>query len=466
MRGMTIAQAPSSTLSVVVLAAGKGTRMRSDAPKVLQPLAGKPLLGHVLDTVHHLSAERVVVVTGFGAQRVQEAFAHQAHLRFALQEPQLGTGHAVQQALPDLPGDGVCLVLYGDVPLAPAASLAPLVAQAQTGALALLTVELDDPTGYGRILRNADGAVQGIVEHKDATPAQRAVRECNTGILCAPLPALRRWLGQLRNDNAQGEYYLTDVVALAVADGVPVRASPVADADDVLGVNDRSQLAHLERVVQLRTARRLLDAGVTLADPSRIDVRGALHCGRDVFIDVGCVFEGEVHLADGARVGPYAVLRDVRVGAGTVVHPFCHLDGASIGAGAIIGPFARLRPATALADGVHIGNFVEVKNGTLGPGSKANHLSYVGDATVGARVNIGAGTIVANYDGANKHRTVIEDDAHTGSNSVLVAPITIGAGATVGAGSTVSKNVPAGKLTVARAKAVTLDGWTRPVKKE
>ncbi|HOI67710.1 MAG TPA: NTP transferase domain-containing protein, partial [Thiomonas arsenitoxydans] len=241
---MTIAQTPSSALSVVVLAAGKGTRMRSDAPKVLQPLAGKPLLGHVLDTVHHLAAERVVVVTGFGAQRVQEAFAHQAHLRFALQEPQLGTGHAVQQALPDLPGDGVCLVLYGDVPLAPAASLAPLVAQAQTGALALLTVELDDPTGYGRILRSADGAVQGIVEHKDATPTQRAVRECNTGILCAPLPALRRWLGQLRNDNAQGEYYLTDVVALAVADGVPVRASTVADADDVLGVNDRNQLAH------------------------------------------------------------------------------------------------------------------------------------------------------------------------------------------------------------------------------
>ncbi|MDE1979753.1 MAG: bifunctional UDP-N-acetylglucosamine diphosphorylase/glucosamine-1-phosphate N-acetyltransferase GlmU, partial [Betaproteobacteria bacterium] len=312
----------------------------------------------------------------------------------------------------------------------------------------------------------AEGNVGAIVEHKDADAEQRRIRTINTGILAAESTALRRWLEHLRNDNAQGEYYLTDVVALAVADGVPVRASTVADADDVLGVNDRSQLAHLERVVQLRTARRLLDAGVTLADPSRIDVRGALHCGRDVFIDVGCVFEGEVHLADGARVGPYAVLRDVRVGAGTVVHPFCHLDGASIGAGAIIGPFARLRPATALADGVHIGNFVEVKNGTLGPGSKANHLSYVGDATVGARVNIGAGTIVANYDGANKHRTVIEDDAHTGSNSVLVAPITIGAGATVGAGSTVSKNVPAGKLTVARAKAVTLDGWSRPVKKK
>ncbi|MGC9236848.1 MAG: bifunctional UDP-N-acetylglucosamine diphosphorylase/glucosamine-1-phosphate N-acetyltransferase GlmU [Thiomonas sp.] len=463
---MSTVPTPASPLCVVVLAAGKGTRMRSDSPKVLQPLAGKPLLGHVLGTVHQLAAERTVVVTGFGAQQVQQAFAHQPHLRFALQEPQLGTGHAVQQALPELPDHGVCLVLYGDVPLVSAASLVPMVAQARAGALALLTVELPDPTGYGRILRGAGGAVQGIVEHKDATPEQRAIRESNTGILCAPLPQLRRWLGQLRNDNAQGEYYLTDVVALAVADGVPVQAFTVADTDDVLGVNDRKQLAHLERVVQQRAANRLLESGVTLADPARLDVRGALHCGRDVFIDVGCVFEGEVHLADGVRVGPYAVLRDVRVGAGTVIHPFCHLDGAGIGADALIGPFARLRPTTALADGVHIGNFVEVKNSTLGQGSKANHLSYVGDATVGARVNIGAGTIVANYDGANKHRTVIEDDAHTGSNSVLVAPITVGAGATIGAGSTVAKDVPAGKLTVARARAVTLDGWTRPVKKK
>jgi len=469
MRGMTIASPPPasrlpSPLSVVVLAAGKGTRMRSDHPKVLQPLAGKPLLGHVLDTVEQLHAERTVVVTGFGAQQVQAAFAQRPQLQFALQQPQLGTGHAVQQALPLLPADGVCLVLYGDVPLAPAHSLLPLVAQAQAGALALLTVELPDPTGYGRILRAADGAVLGIVEHKDATPAQRALRECNTGIVCAPLAALRRWLAALRNDNAQGEYYLTDIVALAVAEGVPVRASTVADADDVLGVNDRRQLAHLERVVQRRAADRLLDAGVTLADPSRIDVRGSLHCGRDVFIDVGCVFEGQVHLADGVRVGAYCVLRDVRVGAATQIQPFCHLDGAAIGADAAIGPFARLRPTTALADGVHIGNFVEVKNSTLGAGSKANHLSYVGDATVGARVNFGAGTIVANYDGANKHRTIVEDDAHTGSNSVLVAPITVGAGATIGAGSTVSKNVPAGKLTVARARAVTLSDWSRPVK--
>ena len=463
---MNAVNASSPSLSVVVLAAGKGTRMRSDLPKVLQPLAGRPLLAHVLDTVHVLQAQSAVIVTGFGADRVQAEFADRPGMQFVLQEPQLGTGHAVQQAVPQLPADGVCLVLYGDVPLVPARSLLPLVAQAQAGALALLTVELDDPAGYGRVLRDAYGAVRAIVEHKDATPEERSVRECNTGILCAPVALLRRWLAKLGNDNAQGEYYLTDVVAHAVADGVAVHATRVDDADDVLGVNDRRQLAHLERVLQRRAADRLLDQGVTLADPARLDVRGTLHCGRDVFIDIGCVFEGEVHLGDSVRVGPYAVLRDVRIGAGTVVHPFCHLHGASIGAEALIGPFARLRPTTALADGVHIGNFVEVKNATLGNGSKANHLAYVGDAAVGARVNIGAGTIVANYDGANKHRTVIEDDAHTGSNSVLVAPITVGAGATVGAGSTVSRDVPAGKLTVARARAYTVDGWTRPVKKK
>lgn len=462
---MTTPTPNPSPLSVVVLAAGKGTRMRSGLPKVLQPLAGRPLLAHVLDTVHALQAQTAVVVAGFGADAVRAEFGDRAGLRFVLQEPQLGTGHAVQQAVPALPADGVCLVLYGDVPLVPAGSLLALVAQARAGALALLTVELADPAGYGRVLRDAAGAVRAIVEHKDATPAQRAVRECNTGILCAPVALLRGWLGRLRSDNAQNEYYLTDVVAHAVADGVAVHATGVDDADDVLGVNDRRQLAHLERVLQRRAADRLLDQGVTLADPTRLEVRGALHCGRDVFIDVGCVFEGEVHLGDGVRVGPYAVLRDVRVGAGTVVHPFCHLDGASIGAGALIGPFARLRPTTALADGVHIGNFVEVKNATLGTASKANHLSYVGDAAVGARVNIGAGTIVANYDGANKHRTVIEDDAHTGSNSVLVAPITVGAGATVGAGSTVSRDVPPGKLTVARARAFTVEGWKRPAKK-
>lgn len=438
--------------------------MRSAAPKVLQPLAGRPLLAHVLDTAHALDAERVAVVTGFGAEQVQAAFDHDERLRFTLQEPQLGTGHAVQQALPQLPADGLCLVLYGDVPLVPADALRPLVAAAREGALALLTVALDDPTGYGRILRDNGSAVRGIVEHKDATAEQRAVRECNTGILCAPLAKLRGWLDAVRNDNAQGEYYLTDVVAMAVADGVPVHASVVADADAVLGVNDRRQLAHLERVVQRRAADRLLDAGVTLADPARLDVRGTLNCGRDVFIDVGCVFEGDVVLGDGVRVGPYAVLRNVQVQACAVVHPFCHLEGAQVGAGALIGPFARLRPGAALGDEVHIGNFVEVKNSSMAAGAKANHLAYVGDATVGARVNIGAGTIIANYDGANKHRTVIGDDAHTGSNSVLVAPINVGAGATIGAGSTVSKQVPAGKLTVARARPVTYDSWVRPTK--
>lgn len=454
----------NAPLSVIVLAAGKGTRMRSAHPKVLQPLAGRPLLAHVLETAWALQPQHLVVVTGFGAEQVQAAFAGDARLQFARQEPQLGTGHAVQQALPLLPEAGVALVLYGDVPLVPAAALAPLVRAAREGALALLSVELDDPSGYGRILRDGSGAVTGIVEHKDASAEQRAIRECNTGMLCAPLAQLRQWVARLRNDNAQGEYYLTDVVALAAADGVAVQALRVADPDSVLGVNDRRQLAHLERVVQARAAAALLDAGVTLADPARLDVRGALHCGRDVFIDVGCVFEGTVRLGDNVRVGPYAVLRDVDVAAGAVIHAFSHLESAQVGAGSLIGPFARLRPGAKLAEDVHIGNFVEVKNSQLAAGSKANHLAYVGDATVGARVNIGAGTIIANYDGANKHRTVIGDDVHTGSNSVLVAPITVGAGATIAAGSTVTREVPAGKLTIARARAVTIDSWTRPRK--
>ncbi|OYV39540.1 MAG: UDP-N-acetylglucosamine diphosphorylase/glucosamine-1-phosphate N-acetyltransferase, partial [Thiomonas sp. 20-64-5] len=404
MRGMTTSTASSPALSVVVLAAGKGTRMRSDLPKVLQPLAGKPLLGHVLDTAHQLAAERVVVVTGFGAQRVQQAFADQPHLRFALQEPQLGTGHAVQQALADLPDDGVCLVLYGDVPLAPAASLVPLVAEAQAGALAVLTVELGDPTGYGRILRSADGAVQGIVEHKDATPAQRAVRECNTGILCAPLPHLRRWLGQLRNDNAQGEYYLTDVVRLAVADGCPVRAHRISDALQVAGVNSPAQLAELERALQRRRAQAMIEQGVRLADPARLDVRGCLHCGQDVEIDVNCIFEGTVQLGDGVRIGAHCVIANARIEAGAQILPFTHIDGGAsgvrVGPLAQVGPFARLRPGTELGPEVHIGNFVEVKNSQLAAGAKANHLAYLGDATVGERVNYGAGCITANYDGA------------------------------------------------------------------
>ena len=452
-------------LNIVVLAAGKGKRMYSDLPKVLHALAGKPLLGHVLDTAHSLGAARMVVVIGHGADAVRTTFKDSAlPLQFALQEQQLGTGHAVAQATALLDDDAPTLVLYGDVPLTRAATLQALVAAAGDDKLGILTADLADPTGYGRIVREGD-AITRIVEHKDATPEERAIQEINTGIMVAPTRFLKRALGMLRNENAQGEYYLTDVVGIAVAEGVPVVSAQPAHAWEIEGVNSKVQLAMLERIHQHNLAQALLEAGVALADPARIDVRGTLECGRDVFIDVGCVFEGKVELADRVRVGPYAVLRDVSVGADTVVDAFCHLNGATIGAQANIGPFARLRPTTALADGVHIGNFVEVKNSTLGNTSKANHLSYVGDAAVGTRVNIGAGTIVANYDGANKHRTVIEDDAHTGSNSVLVAPITIGAGATVGAGSTVTKAVPAGKLTVARAKAVTFDNWARPTKK-
>jgi bifunctional UDP-N-acetylglucosamine pyrophosphorylase/glucosamine-1-phosphate N-acetyltransferase len=380
-----------------------------------------------------------------------------------LQEPQLGTGHAVMQALPHLADDTHTLVLYGDVPLVSAATLQRLLVTAGRE-VGLLTVLLDNPHGYGRIVRG-DGQVRRIVEEKDATPTERALREVNTGILVAPTHRLRRWLARLSDDNAQREYYLTDIVAQAVAEGVGVRAAHPESVEETLGVNSKAQLAQLERLYQRRCAESLLERGVTLADPARIDVRGDLSCGTDVSIDVGCVFEGRVILGDGARIGPHNVLRDCSIGAGTEVFGFCYLEGATIGAQARIGPFARMRPTATLADEVHIGNFVEIKNSALGHGSKANHLAYVGDANVGQRVNIGAGTIVANYDGANKHPTVIGDDVQTGSNSVLVAPLTIGAGATIGAGSTISKNAPAGKLTVARAKQLTLDGWKRPVKK-
>ena len=454
-------------MNIVILAAGQGKRMRSSLPKVLHPIAGRPMLAHVIDTARIVSAwqpnPRFVVVIGHGADAVRAAFAAERDVTFVLQEPQLGTGHAVMQALPHLADGTHTLVLYGDVPLVSAATLERLLVAAGRG-VGLLTVLLDDPHGYGRIVRG-DGQVRRIVEEKDATPAERALREVNTGILVAPTHRLRHWLTQLSNDNAQREYYLTDIIALAVAEGVSVHATHPDAAVETLGVNSKAQLAQLERVYQRRHADALLERGVTLADPARIDVRGELACGADVFIDVGCVFEGRVELGDGARIGPHNVLRDCRVGAGTEVLGFCYLESATIGAQARIGPFARMRPSVALADGVHIGNFVEVKNSTMGEGSKANHLAYVGDASVGARVNIGAGTIVANYDGVNKHRTTIGDDAQTGSNSVLVAPLDIGAGATIGAGSTISKSAPAGKLTVARAKQVTVDGWKRPAKK-
>ena len=459
-------------LNVVILAAGQGKRMKSARPKVLHEVAGRPMLAHVIDTAVALgraagAAARVIVVVGHGADAVRSAFSDRAGLQFVVQSPQLGTGHAVQQAAALLDEAAPTLVLYGDVPLITAATLQRLLAAARDGGasgLGLLTVTLPDPTGYGRIVRDWHGKVLKIVEQKDAHGDELAIAEVNTGILVAPTAPLKRWLGALSNDNAQHEYYLTDVVAAAVREHCTVTAVPAADAAEVAGVNSPAQRAAAERVAQGRIAQALLEEGATLADPARIDVRGTLTVGRDVFIDVGCVFEGQVTLGDGVRVGPHCVLRNASVGAGTEIAALSLLEEAVVGAQARIGPYARLRPGTQLADEVHIGNFVEVKNSTLGRASKANHLAYVGDATVGARVNIGAGTIVANYDGANKHRTEIGDDAQTGSNSVLVAPIAVGAGATIGAGSTVAGEVPAGKLTVARARQVVVEGWTRPVK--
>jgi bifunctional UDP-N-acetylglucosamine pyrophosphorylase/glucosamine-1-phosphate N-acetyltransferase len=406
-----------------------------------------------------------VIITGHGAPEVEAAAAAIApQAVFVRQEPQLGTGHAVQQALPALDSAwGTTLILNGDVPLIRAGTVQALAQACDGRALALLTIELADATGYGRIVR--DGAsVRGIVEHKDATAAQRQIREVYTGIMAAPTAALVRWVMALDNRNVQGEYYLTDIVALAVAEGVPVVTVAAATDTEVLGVNSPAQLADLERRHQRLQADTLMEAGVRLADPARLDVRGRLHCGSDVEIDVNCIFEGEVHLGNGVQVGANCVLRDTRVGAGVVVHPFCHLDGATVGAGSLIGPYARLRPGAELAEAVHIGNFVEVKNSTLAAGAKANHLAYLGDATVGERVNFGAGSITANYDGAHKHRTTIGNDAHVGSNCVLIAPITVGDGATIGAGSSVSFDVPAGQLTVARPKAVTMPGWKRPQK--
>ena len=461
-------------LNVVILAAGQGKRMKSARPKVLHEVAGRPMLAHVIDTAVALgraagAAARVIVVVGHGADAVRSAFSDRAGLQFVVQSPQLGTGHAVQQAAALLDEAAPTLVLYGDVPLITAATLQRLLAAARDGGasgLGLLTVTLPDPTGYGRIVRDWHGKVLKIVEQKDAHGDELAIAEVNTGILVAPTAPLKRWLGALSNDNAQHEYYLTDVVAAAVREHCTVTAVPAADAAEVAGVNSPAQRAAAERVAQGRIAQALLEEGATLADPARIDVRGTLTVGRDVFIDVGCVFEGRVTLGDGVRVGPHCVLRNASVGAGTEIAALSLLEEAVVGAQARIGPYARLRPGTQLADEVHIGNFVEVKNSTLGRASKANHLAYVGDATVGARVNIGAGTIVANYDGANKHRTEIGDDAQTGSNSVLVAPIAVGAGATIGAGSTVAGDVPAGRLTVARARQVVVEGWTRPVKKK
>ncbi len=465
-----------AALDVVVMAAGKGTRMKSSLPKVLHRLAGRAMVRHVLDTVAGLSPRHVVVVTGHGAQAVEAHLGdHELALRgalaFARQMPQLGTGHAVQQAAPMLPDDGVVVILNGDVPLIAADTVRALVAASAGQRLALLTVVLADPSGYGRILRDGESAqahVRGIVEHKDATPEQRAIHEIYTGIMAVPARQLKGWLGRLRNDNSQQEYYLTDIVAMAVADGVEVVGLPTDDEVQVAGVNSPLQLAALERAYQRRQAEALMESGVRLADPSRLDVRGTLACAADVEIDVNCLFEGQVELGEGVRIGANCVIANARIAAGAVIHPFTHIDGeragVQVGEGALIGPFARLRPGAVLGREVHIGNFVEIKNSTLADGAKANHLAYLGDATVGERVNYGAGSITANYDGANKHRTVIEADVHVGSNCVLVAPVTIGAGGTVGGGSTITKNTPAGALSVSRARQISIDNWARPTK--
>ncbi|MGV3725343.1 bifunctional UDP-N-acetylglucosamine diphosphorylase/glucosamine-1-phosphate N-acetyltransferase GlmU [Hydrogenophaga sp.] len=471
----------SFPVDVVVMAAGKGTRMKSLRPKVLHRLAGRALAQHVIDCAARLSARSVVVITGHGAEQVEAGLTHPVgapdstapRLRYVRQEPQLGTGHAVQQAVPVLPDDGVVLILNGDVPLIGQATLQALLQACDGQHLALLTVDTGgDATGYGRIVRSvdADRSVHAIVEHKDANEAQRRITEWYSGVMAAPAALLKPLLQGLTNDNSQHEYYLTDVVKHAVAQGQVVRAVTTRDEVEVAGVNSPLQLAELERAYQRRLAHALMEQGVRLADPARLDVRGDLMCGQDVDIDVNCVFEGRVKLGDGVRIGANCVIANAAIDAGAVIHPFTHIDGeklgVSVGRGALVGPFARLRPGAQLGEDVHIGNFVEVKNSTLAAGAKANHLAYLGDATVGERVNYGAGSITANYDGANKHRTVIEADVHVGSNCVLVAPVTLGAGGTVGGGSTITKSTPPGALAVARGKQMVLENWQRPTKKK
>jgi bifunctional UDP-N-acetylglucosamine pyrophosphorylase/glucosamine-1-phosphate N-acetyltransferase len=464
----------ATPIDVVIMAAGKGTRMKSALPKVLHRLGGRALVRHVIDCAALLSARQAVVVTGHGAAEVEAALSvavpASLGLHFVRQEPQLGTGHAVQQALPQLADDGVTLILSGDVPLTQASTLQALLALCAGQHLALLTLAMPDPSGYGRIVREGSGGkVLAIVEHKDASEAQRQISEIYSGIMAVPTRLLRTWLSRLDNQNAQAEYYLTDIVKFAVADGLSVLAHQITDAAQVAGVNSPVQLAELERIYQRRNADALMEQGTRLADPARLDVRGQLVCGRDVEIDVNCVFEGYVSLGDGVRVGANCVIANASMAAGAVIHPFTHIDGeqlgVEVGEGALIGPFARLRPGAKLGAEVHIGNFVEVKNSTLAKGAKANHLAYLGDATVGERVNYGAGSITANYDGANKHRTVIEADVHVGSNCVLIAPVTIGAGGTIGGGSTITKDTPPGALSVARGKQVSMANWARPVKK-
>jgi len=452
-------------MNIVILAAGTGKRMRSALPKVLHPLAGRPLLSHVIATARTLQPSRLVVVVGHGAEQVQAAVAA-PDVQFAVQAEQLGTGHAVRQALPLLDPAQPTLVLYGDVPLTRASTLRRLVDTAREGSYGILTVTLDDPTGYGRIVRDAAGFVTRIVEQKDASPEQLKIAEINTGIIITPTGQLAMWLGALKNENAQGEYYLTDVVELAIEAGFDVVTSQPDDEWETLGVNSKAQLAELERIHQRTIADALLVDGVTLADPARVDVRGTLRCGRDVSIDVNCVFEGNVTLADNVTIGPNCVIRNASVGAGTRIDAFTHIDGAELGANTVIGPYARLRPGAQLADEAHVGNFVEVKNAVIGHGSKANHLTYIGDADIGARVNIGAGTITCNYDGANKFRTVIEDDVFVGSDTQLVAPVRVGRGVTIAAGTTIWKDVAEGVLALNEKTQTAKSGYVRPVKKK
>ncbi len=451
-------------LTIVILAAGQGKRMRSDLPKVLQPLAGRPLLSHVIATAQELEPSSIHVVYGHGGERVRDALSA-TPVSWVLQAEQLGTGHAVAQAMPQVDDGDLVLVLYGDVPLIRAATLRQLVALAGPKSVALLTVELDDPAGYGRIVRNARGQVQRIVEEKDAPARVRRIREGNTGVMVAPAKLLRRWLARLRTDNAQGELYLTDIIAMAVKEKVKVAPLAAESPGEVLGINDKAQLAAVEAIYRRRRAEALLTAGVTLVDPARIDVRGTLAVGRDVQIDVNVIFEGTVRLGDRVRIGPNCVIRESEIGDDTEVFPNCVIDRATIGPACHIGPFARFRPSSKLARGVHIGNFVEVKNSVLGEGSKSNHLTYLGDAVIGAKVNVGAGTVTCNYDGVNKSQTHIDDGAFIGSGSMLVAPVRVGARATIGAGSVITRDAPPEKLTLERAKQVTIDGWQRPTKK-
>jgi bifunctional UDP-N-acetylglucosamine pyrophosphorylase/glucosamine-1-phosphate N-acetyltransferase len=461
---MTAKSPKTRPLSVVILAAGQGKRMHSDLPKVLQPLAGHSLLSHVLDAATALEPALIHVVYGHGGERVRTA-VRAPNLRWVLQSKQLGTGHAVQQTMPGMPDDHVVLVLYGDVPLIRTETLRALLKLAGPKSLGLLTAKLPDASGYGRIVRNARGEVLRVVEQHDASAAERRIREANTGVLAAPATLLKRWLGRLKNRNAQQEYYLTDIIAMAVKDKVKVRPMVAPTIVEVLGVNDKLQLAGLESEYRRLRARELMLAGVTVIDPERIDVRGAVSCGRDVVLDVNVLLEGPVQLGDGVRVGANCVLSQVKVGAGTNIKPNCVIERAEIGAACQIGPFSRIRPESTLHDGVHIGNFVEVKKSEIGTGTKANHLSYIGDAVVGAGVNVGAGTITCNYDGANKWPTDIGDQAFIGSGVMLVAPVRIGAGATIGAGSTITHDAPAGKLSLERATQRTVEHWHRPGKK-